>query len=496
MMRNAGRLEQLIDQLLDLARLEAGRLPLRWQYGDCRGFLRLFATSLRSLPAQRHITYETLADGEPVLGWHDQDLLEKVVGNLVVNAVKHTPGGGAVRISIEIGPEGPAMVPGSAAGGGEPVRARPLTITVFNTGSYIPPHEIACIFDRFHQVHAAEGFGVGLALVRELVELLGGCVTAASEEAVGTTFTVALPVYLDSPTGEPNPATATPAEIDSGGPGSAAGEPTEEPEDDDDEASEEPCVLVVEDQQDLLDFMAGDLAGQYRVLKAVDGRAGLRLAVEEIPDLVLSDVMMPELNGFELCDALKRDERTSHIPVILLTARADIESRHEGLRLGADDYLGKPFDLEDLRLRIHNLIEQRRRVAESFQRRLALEAPGSLSVTSADERFIQQLREAIDARLDDESFRITELCREVGMSRSQLHRKLRAVTGKSASGFVRTHRLQRAAQMFEGGYGNVTEVAYAAGFHNLSYFSRSFRDLYGVQPSEYLRDRKGRAPAE
>jgi ligand-binding sensor domain-containing protein/signal transduction histidine kinase/DNA-binding response OmpR family regulator len=490
MLRNAGRLEQLIDQLLDLARLEAGRLPLRWQYGDCIAFLRLFANSLRSLPAQRHIAYEIVSDSEPVHAWHDQDLLEKVIGNLVVNAVKHTPDGGSVRVGLAVGEAGPAARPRSVETDADdvPTTARPLVITVTNTGSFIPPHEVTRIFDRFHQVASTEGFGVGLALVRELTDLLGGSVTVASDETRGTTFTVTLPLYAESPTGEATP--ALPAEGEAAPSSEPAEAEDEDAESDADAGSDEPCVLIVEDQLDLLEFMAGDLKDEYRVLKAVDGRAGLKLAIDEIPDLVLSDVMMPGLNGFELCEALKQDERTSHIPVILLTARSDVESRHEGLRLGADDYLGKPFDLEDLRLRIHNLVEQRRRLAESYQRRLATLAPDMMPVTSSDERFILQLRQAIDARLDDEEFRITELCREVGMSRSQLHRKLRAVTGKSATEFVRTHRLQRAAQLFDGGYGNVTEVAYAVGFQNLSYFSRSFRDLYEVQPSEYLKRHK------
>lgn len=492
MMRNAGRLEQLIDQLLDLARLEAGRLPLRWQYGDCVAFLRLFATSLRSLPAQRHITYEVTASTDSAHGWHDQDLLEKVVGNLVVNAVKHTPDGGAVRFDATVGAARPVPSPRGAGSEGAPIMARTLTITVSNSGSYIPEPEMARIFDRFHQATSSEGFGVGLALVRELTDLLGGSVAVASDQAQGTTFTVTLPLYADSPTGAQTPPAAAPGN-EAAAPRGPAGAVEDEVDEGAEGDSDEPCVLIVEDQADLLEFMAGDLKDRYRVLTAMDGRAGLKLAIDEIPDLVLSDVMMPEMSGFELCDALKQDERTSHIPVILLTARADAESRHEGLRLGADDYLGKPFDLEDLRLRIHNLIEQRRRMAESYQRRLAMLAPDQMPVTSADERFVLQLRQAIDGRLDDEEFRITELCREVGMSRSQLHRKLRAVTGKSASEFVRSHRLQRAAQLFDGGYGNVTEVAYAVGFHNLSYFSRSFRDLYGVQPSEYLKDRKGRA---
>ena len=212
MMRNAGRLEQLIDQLLDLARLEAGRLPLRWQYGDCVAFLRLFATSLRSLPAQRHIAYEVTAGTPSAHGWHDQDLLEKVVGNLVVNAVKHTPDGGAVRFGVTVGAAGPVPSPRGAEIEGAPVLARTLSITVSNTGSYIPEAEMARIFDRFHQATSTEGFGVGLALVRELTDLLGGSVAVSSDRERGTTFTVTLPLYAESPSGAPTPPAVDPGE--------------------------------------------------------------------------------------------------------------------------------------------------------------------------------------------------------------------------------------------------------------------------------------------
>jgi AraC-like DNA-binding protein len=197
------------------------------------------------------------------------------------------------------------------------------------------------------------------------------------------------------------------------------------------------------------------------------------------------------MDGFEMTRQLKEDERTSHIPIILMTARSEADSRHQGLRLGADDYVSKPFDVEDLRLRIQNLIEQRRKVAEIYEKKIAMLSPEAMPVSSSDERFVVQLREAIDANLDDPDFKIESLCREVGMSRSQLHRKLKAVIGKSTSDFVRSHRIRRAANLFDGGYGNVTEVAYAVGFKNLSYFSKSFKDVYGVQPSEYLREGDG-----
>jgi DNA-binding response OmpR family regulator len=299
----------------------------------------------------------------------------------------------------------------------------------------------------------------------------------------GTCFTAVVPVYLEHPEGEHADDLASAA-------GTAPTDRAGEDDDEDDEVGTGlPRLLVVEDNADLRSFMASDLEPEFEVLVAANGEQGLAVARAEIPDLVLSDVMMPGMDGFELCRLLKEDERTSHVPVILLTARSEAESRHAGLRLGADDYLAKPFDAEDLRLRIRNLIEQRRKLAATYERRLAVLSPEAMPVTSADERFILQLRQAIDANLDEPDFRINELCREVGMSRSQLHRKLTAVTGKTTSEFVRTHRLQRAAQLFDGGYGNVTEVAYAVGFRNLSYFARCFRDLYGQHPSEYLRVR-------
>jgi DNA-binding response OmpR family regulator len=248
-----------------------------------------------------------------------------------------------------------------------------------------------------------------------------------------------------------------------------------------------PRILIVEDNQDLRSYMASDLASEYDILEAVDGTSGLETAIAEIPDLVLSDVMMPGMDGFELCRRLKEDERTCHIPVILLTARAEPESRREGLRQGADDYLAKPFDAEELRLRIRNQIEHRRKLAEEFERKLAALTPDTIPVTSADDKFLTQMREVVDANLEDADLSGEFICREVAMSRSQLHRKLKALTGRSVSDFVRTRRLQRAVQLMDGGYGNVTDITFAVGFRHLSYFSKSFRALYGMQPSEYLK---------
>lgn len=494
MVRNADRLEQLIDQLLDLSRLEAGRLPLNWRRGDCLAYLGEFVEGFHSLTVQREITLEIETPPEPCDAWHDADLLEKLVGNLMSNAVKHTPDGGAIRVEMSVGEIG-QVEPRKmlVAGIRRAARVRDLVVTVTNSGSYIPPADQERVFDRFHQVSKSGGAGVGLSLVRELTQWLGGKVSLSSDPESGTSFTVTVPVFVDHPEGaevEPPPENEEPP-----------GDRTSLPLDDEgaDEAAAEaeeaalaggPRILVVEDNQELRTFMAKALSEEYEVFEAADGEAGVAIAVEEIPDLILSDVMMPGLDGFELCKRLKEDERTSHVPIILLTARTEDQDRHRGLRLGADDYLAKPFDAEDLWVRIRNLIEQRKKLARKYEQRLALLTPDAMPVVSADDRFLAQLREVVEENLDNQGFSVMELCNLVAMSRSQLHRKLTALTGHSARVFVRHQRLRRAAKLFEGGYGNVTEVAYAVGFSSLSYFAQSFRELHGMSPSEFLGSRK------
>jgi len=484
MIRNADRLEHLIDQLLDLSRLEAGRLPLHWQHGDCWGWLRVFVNGFESLAAQRQIKLKVDIPEETCPAWFDEDLAEKLVGNLVSNAVKYTPDAGRVTVNASISDEAATLpVPrfGRRAGTWKSAPARWVTITVANTGSYIPPREQPRIFDRFYQSSSSDGSGVGLALVKELTEWMGGSIELTSSPITGTVFTATLPVFDHHPEDGPLPVPSEKPDADP--------DPGEAPEVEDESAAEddEPRILVVEDHPELRNFIHDDFSPEYKVLVAENGQQGLDIAVAEVPDLVLSDIMMPVMDGFELCRRLKDDERTSHIPIILLTARSEAESRHKGLSLGADDYVAKPFDAEDLRLRINNLIDQRRKLAESYERRLAVLTPEVMPVTSADERFVAQLRTVIDSNIEDTDFKINSLCNEVGMSRSQLHRKLKAVTGRSTSDFVRSHRIQRAAQLFNGGYGNVTEVAYAVGFRNLSYFSRSFKEIFDLQPSEFLK---------
>jgi DNA-binding response OmpR family regulator len=360
-----------------------------------------------------------------------------------------------------------------------------LRIAVINSGSYIPPTEQPRVFDRFHQLAGSSrtgGSGIGLALVKELVTLLGGAITVSSDPHTGTCFDVELPILLTAPPGARETAASTAGAI-------AAAAVAEQDLGDDLELPEPEgaaaTILVVEDNNDLRGFVVRELAADYRVLEAPDGEQGLAAALEHVPDLVVSDVMMPGIDGFELCRRLKGDLSTSHVPVILLTARVELESRLEGLEQGADDYLAKPFDARELRVRIANLVAMRRKLQARYASQVVTLDLEAMPVTSADERFLHRCRAVVEEHLDNEDFTVETFAREVGLSRAQLHRKLKALIDLAPRDFLRTQRLQRAAHLLRSRYGNVTEVAYAVGFKSLSHFARSFREQFGVSPSSY-----------
>ena len=492
MARNARRLGRLIDQLLDLSRLEADSMPTHWRHGDWVQFLKAMATSFGTLADQQNILLESNWPEENPPAWYIPDLLDKVVVNLLSNALKFTPSGGEVILAVSVaGKPRPHPWPGSTGEQGEMPDADMITVMVRNTGSHIPPDDLEFVFDRFHQVVEQSDFsdlgsGIGLALVKELTEWCGGQVGVTSDLQTGTTFTVTLPVYLSAPQGALAPEAAEAIT-----PSTDPSRELEAPETDGDEIEEGiestlPSILIVEDNADLRHYVRDELSDEFQVLVAANGKSGLELARREIPDLVLSDVMMPVMDGLELCRQLKADDLTNHIPVILLTAKAEASSRKEGLQTGADDYVAKPFDVEELRIRIQNLIEQRRLLAERYNQ-LEVARPGRAPnpVPSADDRFLARARDIIADHYEDPDFRVDGLCREIGMSRTQLHRKLKAVSGRSAGDFLRTERLNKAAEMLATGEKNVTEVAYSVGYRSLSQFAKAFREQFGMAPSDF-----------
>ena len=248
-------------------------------------------------------------------------------------------------------------------------------------------------------------------------------------------------------------------------------------------------MLIVEDNPDVISYISSFLEKDYHIITAENGKTGLKKALDKFPDLIISDVMMPEMDGFELCNKLKADQRTSHIPVILLTAKADLDSRIEGLEFGADDYISKPFEADELKARVKNLIEQRRKLREKFIRMIEIK-PGEVAASSMDEQFLQRLLTVFEKHLSESGYSTENFAREVGMSRSQLNRKLRALTDLSTHGFILNLRLKRAVQLLKKAAGSVSEIAYTVGFNNPANFAKAFRRQYDQSPSDFAKKKK------
>jgi DNA-binding response OmpR family regulator len=497
MHRNARRLQRLINQVLDLSKLQSGQMALRARSINVVAFVRTMVMAFASLAERKRIRLSFTAASKDIAAYVDRDKLEKILSNLISNALEFTKAGGRVEVAVveewESGRQGDEESGRQADLLFTPAPSLPLSrvvsISIKDTGLGIAPEHLEKIFDRFYQVDDSgtrdqEGTGIGLALARELVELHRGRIWAESEPGKGSTFFVHLPlgkkhlkpreIVEEEPTIDDITAEVAEDEL-----GKAADSEPDPPA-----SKDAPLLLIVEDNSDVRRYMRGRLQGAYRIIEAEDGVAAFERAVAEIPDVIISDVMMPRLDGLALCEKLKSDQRTSHIPVILLTARASGESKIEGLETGADDYIIKPFDVMELQARVKNLIAQRRRLRERFQREFILQ-PREVAVASADERFLRRAMEVAEAHMADPEFSVERFTRLIGMSTMQLHRKLKALTGQSATQFIRMVRLKRAAYLIEKRLGNVAEIAYEVGFNNPSYFAARFRELYGVSPSEY-----------
>ena len=247
-------------------------------------------------------------------------------------------------------------------------------------------------------------------------------------------------------------------------------------------------LLIVEDNADMRHYICKTLSDHYQIIEAENGKKGVRWLKKSVPDLIITDIMMPEMDGYKLCEMIKTNELTSHIPIILLTAKADRESKLAGLETGADDYLSKPFDADELKLIVRNRIEERRKMRERFSREITLE-PRQISITSFDEKFLTQSTAIIEEHMDDENFSIDELSREVGYSNMHFYRKIKALAGQTPSQFLRTIRLKRAAELLPKKSDNVTQIAYSVGFSSLSYFNKCFKEQFGVTPGQFAEER-------
>ena len=488
--RNAERVLDLVRQILDVARLEAGRMKLEARRVDLGAFLRAQAQPFQALAERKLITFQVEESPAPVLVYLDTGHMEKVVGNLLSNAFKFTPESGAIHVRLD---EVDATV----------------RVLVRDSGPGIPADDLPHVFERFYQVNESTtrlqpGTGIGLALAKELVELHGGTIGVESDEGFGSTFIVTLcrgqaHLQPDQIIATPETAVMRPRILSDDSEAlleTSSGDGLTWERGEGKEGEDVTTVLIVEDHAEVRAYVHKHLAPHYRVVEASDGVDGLEKARRLLPDLIVSDVMMPEMDGYALCQMLKSDPETNGIPVILLTARAAPEDKLEGLQGKADDFITKPFEVQELLARIDNLIGSRKHLRERFrQEGMALVLgmdetapvlqPRTVNVTSPETAFLEQVQDAIEAHLSDELFTVERLAEAVGVSRGHLHRQLKELVDQTPSEAIRTMRLERAGQLLKAGAGTVSEIAYAVGFKSLAHFSNAFLDYYGCRPSAY-----------
>jgi len=479
--RNGEQLMRLISRLLDLSKLEAGRMELQPALGDIVTLVSQAVDSFRDMAEAQGVSLEFWPESRTIGCRFDWEMMVKVMNNLLANAIKFTPSGGSVQVSLSVL---------------SPSAQRIIRIEVADTGIGIPAAQLEQIFERYYQVNPAEngatvGTGIGLALVRELVQLHGGTVSAKSTLGAGSRFRIDLPMQeadLAGKSGLPVPAAGEKDRPDIPGDPGVTGESRSDsvtglPGGGDPDSP--PLVLLVEDHPDLRTFLGEQLSeAGYRVVIAIDGQEGLEMAREYLPDLIVTDVMMPRMDGLSFVREIRQDVRSSHIPVIILTARSGSEDKIEGLLTGVDDYLTKPFSTRELLLRVGNLIQIRRHLRERFSTATVIR-PAEVSLVPMDQEFISAVLQAIEENMGESQFGVDALASAVAMSPTHLHRKLTALVGQAPGQLIRSMRLQRAADLLIAKAGTVNEIAYQVGFSIPENFSRSFRKHFGVAPSEY-----------
>ncbi|MFK7934078.1 MAG: ATP-binding protein, partial [Saprospiraceae bacterium] len=467
--RNGRNLLQLVNKMLDLAKLEDQSFQLQLTQADIIPYLSYLTQSFQTYANRHNLSLRFFSPQQSLLMDFDSEQLKQIITNLISNAVKFTPSGGNIKVTLAID---------EAA----------LTIKVSDTGIGIAETQQPHIFDRFYQVdssttRAGEGTGIGLAHTRELVKLMDGQISVQSQLESGTTFTIVLPIRCNAPLAEVNPNSVNNNSLSLPPVAKTSNRTVTTRED-------APLILIVEDNADVVSYLKSCLQKAYKIDVAYNGKIGIEKAFESIPDLIICDVMMPEKDGYEVCDTLKNDERSSHVPIILLTAKADMDSKLIGLKRGADVYLGKPFDKEELLIRIEMLLRRQQRMTTYFQNKFNATAIDSTPIEplptaiEIEDAFLNKVRSIVEENYADEAFSLPMLCEKIGMSRSQLYRKLKAVISQSPSEFIRNYRLQMGKKLLETTDLSIKEVSWQIGFKEPAYFTKTFHDHFGFPPSK------------
>ena len=472
---NARKLLKLVNQLMSMSKMEADAMPVNMIQTDIIPFLKYIIESFHSIAEVKNIRLHFLSNVDIIKMDFDPDIIEDILGNLLSNAIKFTNDGGNIYIQSAL----------QSGGNGETTEK--LILKIKDTGIGIDPKKLSNIFDRFYQAddestRKAEGTGIGLALVKEYITLLKGSIDVKSKTGKGTEFLISIPVSrtapiqvlnLDSKNRQLKP-------ID----GLAESVTKNISENEVDSSGDNPLVLIVEDNEDVVEYVNMVLNSDYRTEVAENGIVGIDLALKIIPDLIICDVMMPEKDGYEVCKTLKEDFRTNHIPIIMLTAKADIDSKINGLEFGADAYIIKPFNKEELLVRIRKLIENRKTLKEKYSD-IVYSSFNGKKPKGLNEIFLQKLFENLEKNYHDEDYSIDRLCVDAGVSRAQLHRKLIALTGKSTSDFIRCYRITKAKEVLLTSDKTIAEIAYQVGFKDPNYFTKSFIKEVGMSPTQF-----------
>lgn len=466
LIRNSHNLLDLVNKLLRLSKVESDVLQLHAENADVMQFVKITSQSFESLASLKSQRLEVTVAPEHFLMDFDADFLQQILSNLIGNALKYTGAEGIIQVKGYVQSSSPR--PG-------------LVIEVRDTGQGISENELPYIFDRFRRgendAHLQDGIGLGLALVKELVNYMEGTIHVESVVGKGSLFRVIIP------------ARNTHIHTENTGQGIGGGEQQHLPLPFVPQSSEElPVLLLVEDNKDMVEYLSTILQADYQILYASDGEAGFEEALQQLPDIVLSDLMMPVLDGFGLCKKLKNDHRTSHIPIVMLTARASVEDKINGLKTGVDAWLTKPFHKEEMLSTLTALLESRRRLRALFETGNFDLQPEMPFWVEKEKVFLERLNACIEAHLGDPDYDVPKLSRDMAMSRVQLHRKLKSLGEPPPSLFIRAYRLSRAKIMLKSSDDTVAQIAYQTGFNDPAYFSNCFKETFGASPSEW---RKG-----
>lgn len=475
--KNASRLLRLIDQLMDFRKFENNHLQLKASENNIISFVENIYLSFKQYADLHKFKYHFIHEERFIYAWFDRDKMERVIFNLISNAFKYTPDGGDIQVVVRR-------------------QGECVEILVVDNGIGMAEQHLEKIFERFYEIDHndsrlktkySKGTGIGLALAKGIVELHSGKIKVESKENEGSTFTLILPLgkshFIDD---QLKMDTERELLVKSDEIDDLLGEVIPEKFAGIGLAKNTPCILVVEDNTEVRNYIVELFTNTYQILEAATGKQGLQEALQNVPDLVISDVMMPEMDGIELCKAIKSNIKTSHIPCILLTARTSVTYKHEGLEMGADDYINKPFNVKELKIKVKNLITSRQALKEKFSSDKIVK-PGDITVTSADEKLLESALKIAEDNISNELFDVSTFCEELGVSRTMLFTKIKAWTNLTPNDFMMVMRMKRAAQLLEQNKLNISQVGFQVGFKNPKYFSKCFQKHFSETPSTYAK---------